>query len=78
MLMSVTMPRGPNLVFDPPLQLFEPPLPTSDALGELGAAAAFGVAPDGDRFLFAVPIEAGSGGTINIVPFNRLSASNDN
>ena len=55
-LMSVSLPGGPSFQIGQPQRLFEPPLPVSDSLGEL-AAAMFGVAPDGSRFLFATPIQ---------------------
>jgi Tol biopolymer transport system component len=77
-LMSVTVRSSPHFEVGQPQRLFEPPLPPNDTLGERGAAAAFGVAPDGARFLFAVPIQGVSHGTINIVPFTRMSAPSDN
>jgi Tol biopolymer transport system component len=77
-LMSVAVRNSPHFDVGQPQRLFEPPLPGNDGLGELGAAADFGVSPDGARFLFAVPIQGVSHGAINIVPFTRMFASSDN
>ena len=66
-LMSVSVRSGPPLQVGPPQRLFEPPLPANDSLGELGAAAAFGVASDGSRFLFPSPIKGELHSAIRVV-----------
>ena len=53
-LMSVAV-SATSLEIGVPVRLFTAPLPASDSLGELGAAATFGVAPDGSRFLLPIP-----------------------